>query len=67
MVMVRQRRTGGKDADQHKGTLVGIYGVEKTKAVLADLVKQANECLASFGNQAEMLRQTARFIAERKN
>lgn len=56
-----------KDADRGKGTLVGIHGVEKIRGELAKLVEEAHNCLADFGPEAECLRQTARFIVERKN
>ena len=57
----------GKDADRGKGTLVGILGVARVEELLADAVSEANTCLADFGDKAEVLRQTARFIVERQN
>lgn len=57
----------GKDADRGKGTLVGILGVARVEELLADAVNEANTCLAEFGDKAEVLRQTTRFIVERQN
>ena len=57
----------GKDADRGKGTLVGILGVDRVEALLANAVKEANTSLAEFGDKAEILRQAARFIVERQN
>ena len=57
----------GKDADQGKGTLVGIYGVERVEILLAKAVEKALTHMESFGSDADCLRQTAQFIAKRKN
>ena len=57
----------GKDADRGKGTLVGILGVDRVEQLLASSIDEADACLAEFGAKAEVLRQTARFIVERKN
>ena len=57
----------GKDAEQGKGTLVGLYGVEKTRTLLNDSLAHAEGLLAHFGEKANTLRQTARFIVERSN
>ncbi len=55
----------GKDADLGKATLVGLHGVEWTRKTLADLVMEADGLLEPYGERADMLRQTARFIADR--
>ena len=57
----------GKDAEQGKGTLVGIYGVEKSREILVDLVAEAETQLIPFGEKANILIATARYIAEREN
>ena len=57
----------GKDAEQGKGTLVGIYGVEKSREILVDLVAEAETQLIPFGDKAKILIATARYIAEREN
>ena len=57
----------GKDADRGKGTLVGLLGVEAVRRLLAESVEQAHDSLSGFGKQADILRQTAQFIVERRS
>ncbi len=57
----------GKDQDAGKGTLVGIVGVEKARNLLAETVDDAVADLVNFGPKADILRETARFIAERNH
>lgn len=56
----------GKDADRGKGTLVDIYGMDKAKKMLNGFMQDAIEALQPFGSKADILRETARFTAERK-
>ncbi len=56
----------GKDARLGKGTLVGIYGVPKTQAMLKNLQEEANDVLEPFRERGAILRKTARFIVERQ-
>src|SRR5215470_1001796 len=55
----------GKDAAAHKATLVGLLGVHEAKERLRGLVNHAQDALASFGAAADVLKATARFVAER--
>ncbi len=55
-----------KDAEAGKATLVGLLGIEGAMAHLAGLVADAEDALAPFGDQAAMLIDAARFIAERR-
>lgn len=55
----------GKDAAAGKATLVGLFGVEKTRAELNALLGEAEELLAPFGDKAAALLQLARFIVQR--
>jgi farnesyl diphosphate synthase len=57
----------GKDAEQGKGTLVGLYGIEKTRSLLNESLNEAEVLLRPFGDKADILRQTARFVVERSN
>ncbi|CAB4325098.1 MULTISPECIES: polyprenyl synthetase family protein [Brucella] len=57
----------GKDAAAGKATLVSLHGIDWTRQQLAGLVAQAESLLAPFGEDAETLKQAARFIAERQN
>ncbi len=57
----------GKDSSAGKATLVGLLGVEAARRRLAGLVAEAEKALACFEGKADMLRQAARFVAERKS
>lgn len=57
----------GKDAAAGKATLVSLHGIDWTRQQLSGLVAQAESLLAPFGEDAEPLKQAARFIAERQN
>ena len=56
----------GKDAAVGKATLVSILGIAAARERLAGCVADAEGALASFGERAEMLRATARFVANRE-
>ncbi|MCX5496302.1 polyprenyl synthetase family protein [Kaistia dalseonensis] len=56
----------GKDEARGKGTLVSLHGVDGVRAMLDELVSEADSILAPFGPRAENLRQAARFIAVRQ-
>jgi farnesyl diphosphate synthase len=60
-------KTTGQDAALGKSTFVSKLGVDGARARLHDLISQADAALVSFGAKAEILRATARFVAERKN
>ncbi len=54
-----------KDADAGKATFVSLLGLEGAKARAADLVSEAEAALAPYGDQAERLRDLARFVIAR--
>ncbi len=56
-----------KDAAAGKATLVALHGIDWTRKQLAGLVAQAESLLAPFGQDADILKQAARFIAERQS
>jgi farnesyl diphosphate synthase len=58
-------KAAGKDATAGKATLVGILGIATSKARLRTLVSEAGAALAPFGERAQTLVETAKFIAER--
>ncbi|AQT48369.1 MULTISPECIES: polyprenyl synthetase family protein [Bartonella] len=60
-------KTAGKDIAANKATLVALHGVEWAKHQLEGLMEQADSLLEPFGNKADILRATARFVIERKN
>jgi farnesyl diphosphate synthase len=54
-----------KDAASGKATLISILGVTAARERLNKLVAQSHEALSVFGERATILRETARFVAER--
>jgi farnesyl diphosphate synthase len=62
------KRTG-KDAEQNKGTLVSLLGLDGAQRELDRLVNEAIAAVdaAGVGAKGDMLRATARFVAIRKN
>jgi len=55
----------GKDAEAGKATLVAILGTERAKERLQALVEEAEASLAPFGAAAAVLKEAARFVADR--
>jgi len=55
----------GKDAAMGKGTLVRLWGKEAARKRLGELVEEAESALAGFGDKADVLREAARFVANR--
>ena len=58
-------KAAGKDAALGKATLVDLLGVAGARARLDKLVKDAESALAPFGSDATILKEAARFVAER--
>ncbi|RBP96902.1 farnesyl-diphosphate synthase [Rhodobacter sp. 140A] len=54
-----------KDAEAGKATFVSLLGLEGAKARAAALVAEAEAALAPYGERAETLRETARFVISR--
>jgi farnesyl diphosphate synthase len=59
-------KSTGKDAAAGKATFVGVLGAEGARALLKELVTEAEAALAGFGTRAAVLAAAARFIAERR-
>jgi farnesyl diphosphate synthase len=57
----------GRDAEAGKATFVSILGLEGAKKQARALVEQAIGQLDTFGAKADLLRQVAHFVVERKN
>jgi farnesyl diphosphate synthase len=55
----------GKDAQAGKATLVGLYGPERTRTILAGLVAEAEQLVASAGEGGKRLAEIAAFVAFR--
>lgn len=54
-----------KDAASGKATLIGILGIPAARARLAQLVADAHDAVSVFGDRANILKATARFVADR--
>jgi farnesyl diphosphate synthase len=63
----RMGKRTGKDAERGKATLPGLHGEAWARKQLKGLVAQAEELLAPFGEQAAVLNEAARFVAERRS
>ena len=59
-------KTAGKDTVSEKVTYPALFGVEASKQKADALVNEAFAELDSFGEQADMLKELARFLVERK-
>ncbi len=57
----------GKDADAGKATFVSLLGLSGAKSRAATLVESACDALSIYGDDAETLREAARFVVARKN
>ena len=57
----------GKDADAGKATFVSLLGAERARAQADMLADQAAKHLDLFGEKADLLREVARFIVERRD
>lgn len=55
----------GKDAGKGKATLVGLWGIERSRTRLAALAAGATEALNDFGSEAETLCRIAHYMIER--
>ncbi len=55
-----------KDAALGKATLISLQGMDWAKSELAKTVNLALACLEPFGERAELLRETVRFMQSRK-
>ncbi len=56
----------GKDAAAGKATFVSVLGVEKARAQAEMLAAQAVQHLNLFEEKADLLRDVARFVVERR-
>ena len=55
----------GRDADLGKLTYPGLLGIERSRAKAEQLVQEACDAIAVFGDRSRRLRELARFIVER--
>ncbi|MGC2109179.1 MAG: polyprenyl synthetase family protein [Candidatus Korobacteraceae bacterium] len=59
-------KTAGKDSATEKATYPALFGIEESLKKADDLVAQADAALEPFGDGADILRQLAKFLVERK-
>ena len=57
----------GKDTAAHKATFVSLLGVDGARERLKTLVRKAEKAISQFGKDAEVLKVTANFIANRRS
>ncbi len=55
----------GKDAEAGKATLVGLMGIEKTRAELQALLNEAHSLLEAYGDRAALLHSLADYVVNR--
>jgi len=60
-------KTAGKDQAQQKATYPALYGLEKSRAIAADLEAKALKELDCYGERAARLRQLAEFLVARRS
>jgi geranylgeranyl diphosphate synthase, type II len=60
-------KTAGKDQEQQKATYPALYGLEKSRAIAADLESRALRELDPYGARADRLRQLAQFLVARRS
>jgi geranylgeranyl diphosphate synthase, type II len=60
-------KTAGKDLAQQKATYPALYGLEKSRAIAAELETKALHELDFYGERAARLRQLAQFLVARRN
>lgn len=56
----------GSDRDNNKLTYPAVYGLEASRNMAHDMVREAKEYLIMFGPRAEMLRQLADYVVQRQ-
>ena len=58
-------KTAGKDTAAIKATWPAVYGIDQSKSDAANLIADAYEALAPFGNAAAPLKSLARYLVDR--
>ena len=59
-------KAAGSDARKGKVTYPGVIGLDRSKEIQGEIVKQAIEAIEPFDSRADPLRQIAMYIIERK-
>jgi len=61
----RLGKTAGKDAAAHKATYVSVHGIDRARAMAAELRQQALDAIAPLGPRGALLGAIARLIVDR--
>jgi geranylgeranyl diphosphate synthase, type II len=59
-------KTAGKDTAAQKATYPALFGIEESERKADSLIKDAFSELDSFGDRADILKELARYLVERK-
>jgi farnesyl diphosphate synthase len=60
-------KTAGKDDAAGKATYVRVHGLEPARRMARELHEQALDALAPLGARADLLRELARLLIERRS
>ena len=60
-------KTAGKDQAQQKATYPALYGLEKSRAIAAELAGKALRELDPYGQRAKQLRELGQFLVARRS
>jgi geranylgeranyl diphosphate synthase, type II len=63
----RLGKTAGKDAAARKATYVSVHGLDRARAIAAELRAEALAALAPFGEKGALLADLARVIVDRRS
>jgi len=64
--MAELGKASNKDAAAGKATFVSVLGLERARAQASLLAQQASAHLEPFGVQADLLKQAAQFVVNRR-
>jgi geranylgeranyl pyrophosphate synthase len=59
-------KTSGKDEAEQKATYPALHGIEKSREIVAKLVRQATTALDFLGSRGELLAELAQFVSIRR-
>ena len=60
-------KTAGKDAAQGKATFVSVLGLDRARVRAREHARAARERLAAFDGRADLLREVAQFVVDRRS
>jgi geranylgeranyl pyrophosphate synthase len=60
-------KTAGKDEAARKATYVSVHGLDRARAIAAELLQEALAAVAPLGERGQLLAGLARLIVERRS